>query len=95
MVLVINVFNELCDRERPCDSKFVAKQTKKTKKRAESVSGQICEMYHKGQTFQPGIRKAFNLSRTTTLQNSVVIKSCRNTISNPQPSSYSHLRQFD
>jgi hypothetical protein len=40
---VINVFNELCDRDRPCNSKFEAEKEEiiKTKLLFNFISGQI------------------------------------------------------
>ncbi len=96
MVPVEFILNELCDRDRPCDSRFEAKKKEKNsinKKDFNFVSGQIFEMIIEDDYFKM-VSEYFNFTRKTTLHNSY-IKSCRNTISIPRTSFLIDIKPFD
>ncbi len=65
--LVFNVLKELCDRDRPCNSKLDAR--KERKNNIYFVSGQILEIIIESDYIKL-VTDYFNFSRTTTLQNS-------------------------
>jgi len=93
---VFNVFNELCDRDRPCNSVLETRKKQEdnsNKKNFNFVSGQIFEMIILGD-YSKMVSEYFHFTRITTLHNSYR-KSCRNTISIPRTIFLIDLKPFD